>query len=165
MSGSDVSAVTDFVEAEAEMLDERRFREWLDLFSDDAVYWVPLSREQSDPLEGPSHVFETRDALKARVLRLEDPQSMPLQPYTRSSRILGRVRVDRLCRSDRAIEARANFHLVEAVSRHDAEDSTRVFAGTIVWALAEIDHGFRIRRKRIDLVNSERGLFGISVLL
>lgn len=165
MSGPDVTAVTDFVETEAELLDDRRFHEWLDLLSDDAVYWVPLSPEQSDPLEGPSHIFETRDALTARVLRLEDPHSTPLQPYARCSRILGRVRVDDCGPGDPAIEARANFHLVEAVSRHDAEDSTRTFAGTIRWILVKTDQGIRIRRKRIDLVNSERGLFGISVLL
>ena len=30
-----------FIEHEAELLDERRFDAWCDLYTEDAVYWVP----------------------------------------------------------------------------------------------------------------------------
>ena len=36
--------VTEFLYAEAEMLDERNFEEWLDLLTDDIRYWMPMRR-------------------------------------------------------------------------------------------------------------------------
>ena len=166
MTSFAASAVVDFVDWEASLLDARRFGEWLDLFSDDAVYWVPVTPDQVDPRDGPSLVYETKDALTARVLRVEDPQTLPQQPYSRCSRILGRVRLEQPSDGDdAAIVAQAPFHLVEAVAKHDAEDSVRVFAGTASWGLVETGSALRIRWKRVDLVNSERGLFGATILL
>ena len=36
-----ISRVEQFLFQEARLLDERRFEEWLSLFSDDGVYWIP----------------------------------------------------------------------------------------------------------------------------
>jgi len=160
------SVLADFVDLEADLLDDRRFDEWLDLFTDDAVYWVPLTPDQADPRDAPSLIWETKDALTARVLRLGDPQTIVQQPYSRWRRIMGRVRAEPPTgNGDATIAVRAAFHLVEAVANHDAEDLARIFAGTVRWDLVDTaDEGLRIRRKRIDLVNSERGLYGVSVL-
>ena len=42
------SAVEDFLYAEAGLLDNRQFEEWMDLFTDDAVYWVPAGHDDID---------------------------------------------------------------------------------------------------------------------
>jgi len=34
---------------EAWLLDHQRLDEWLGLFTDDAVYWVPLQMDQAEP--------------------------------------------------------------------------------------------------------------------
>ncbi|HEX9522922.1 MAG TPA: aromatic-ring-hydroxylating dioxygenase subunit beta, partial [Reyranella sp.] len=36
--------IADFLYREAELLDERRYREWLDLLADDIRYWMPMRR-------------------------------------------------------------------------------------------------------------------------
>ena len=36
--------IADFLYREAELLDERRYREWLDLLDDDIRYWMPMRR-------------------------------------------------------------------------------------------------------------------------
>ena len=38
-----------FLYHEARLLDEQRYEEWLELFSDDATYWVPLEQGQQAP--------------------------------------------------------------------------------------------------------------------
>ena len=43
------SAVEDFLYMEARLLDNRQFEEWMDLFTDDALYWVPAGRDDIDP--------------------------------------------------------------------------------------------------------------------
>lgn len=52
-----VRQIEEFLYAEAELLDQRRFREWLDLFTEDARYWMPMQRnvkfgQQSRELTG-----------------------------------------------------------------------------------------------------------------
>ena len=39
-----VQEVHEFLCAEADLLDERRYDEWLDLLDDDVAYWVPMRR-------------------------------------------------------------------------------------------------------------------------
>ena len=161
--------VQDFVQAEGDLLDRREFETWLDLFADDAYYWVPLSAEQEDPLGGPSHIFDSKDALLARVLRLRDPQNVTQQPPSRYSRVIGRawlVDADRQGDDGQATVLRAPFQLAEALPHHDADVSPRLFAGTATWCLTGADADtFRIKWKRVDLINSEMGLYGVSILI
>ena len=41
-------AIREFVYREARLIDEKRFAEWYDLFTEDARYWIPLTRNQTD---------------------------------------------------------------------------------------------------------------------
>ena len=45
----------DFVVNEARLLDDKRYAEWLDLWTDDGIYWVPLTPEQTDGVHHNSH--------------------------------------------------------------------------------------------------------------
>ncbi len=38
----------DFVVREARLIDEHRLDEWLELFADDGIYWMPLEWGQTD---------------------------------------------------------------------------------------------------------------------
>ena len=38
----------DFVIREARLIDQQRFEEWLDLFAEDGIYWMPLEWGQTD---------------------------------------------------------------------------------------------------------------------
>ena len=53
-----------FVLDEAQLLDEERFAEWLDLFTDDARYWIPIAPGQTEDRKSTrlnsSHVSEFR---------------------------------------------------------------------------------------------------------
>ncbi|MBM4297672.1 MAG: benzene 1,2-dioxygenase, partial [Deltaproteobacteria bacterium] len=45
--------IEDFYYREAELLDERKLREWFDLLTDDIRYWMPI---RHNPLERPSEI-------------------------------------------------------------------------------------------------------------
>ncbi len=45
----DPQAIEAFLVHEARLLDERRFEDWLDLFTDDGWYWVPIEPDQDNP--------------------------------------------------------------------------------------------------------------------
>ncbi|MFX5578902.1 aromatic-ring-hydroxylating dioxygenase subunit beta, partial [Acinetobacter baumannii] len=40
------AAAIELVYQEARLIDEKRFDEWFGLFTDDALYWMPLTRDQ-----------------------------------------------------------------------------------------------------------------------
>ena len=62
------SALCDFVAAEAALLDDGRFDEWLALFAEDGRYWVPLlGARQVDPLSHNSIAYEDRLLLQLRI--------------------------------------------------------------------------------------------------
>ena len=80
--------LTDFVYAEARMLDEQRFDDWLNLFAEDGYYWMPLAHGQIDPRRAIEHVAHgdgRRRQRRRRVGRLHrrpdpDPEESPQQP-------------------------------------------------------------------------------------
>ena len=47
--------VEDFYYFEAELLDNRKLREWFDLLTDDVRYWMPI---RHNPLERPESLAE-----------------------------------------------------------------------------------------------------------
>ncbi len=73
-----------FVLREARLLDERRFADWLALFAEDGVYWVPTRPEQLSPQEALSLFYETRALLAMRVARLERPDMHVQTPPSRT---------------------------------------------------------------------------------
>ena len=50
-AGIDRAPFEEFLIHEARLLDERRFREWMELFTEDGTYWVPAVPDQASPLD------------------------------------------------------------------------------------------------------------------
>lgn len=82
----------DFVYAEVALLDEARYREWLELFTRDGVYWIPANSPDRDPDRYVSIVYDTRERLAERITRLELGRAVrEVQP--RMLHLVGNVRV------------------------------------------------------------------------
>lgn len=151
---------------ENRLLRERAFRDWLQLFTADGCYWVPVSPDQQDPASAPSHIYEARPALDARIERLYDPRVLPQMPPSRVSRLHGAPWL--LSQTGDRMEFAVEFQLIEARQIPDAESELRIFAGQSRYRMAR-DHqaatGWRIACKRVDLINSESAFSGVSILL
>jgi len=157
-------AVEELLHREAELLDLGDLDAWLDLYAAECLYWIPLTPTQTDPNASPSHVYDTRDTLAARILRLQDPTNFPQQPPSRSSRLLGRIkRMDRPANAE--IGVKMPFHLIECLPHQETDDGQRVFAGTLTFGLVTESKTLKIRSKRIDLLNSDKGLHGVSIII
>ena len=70
----------DFVYAEARMLDELRFEDWLDLYTEDGHYWMPLAHGQTDAKLHASLMYEDKLLLRVRVERLAGQRTFSQQP-------------------------------------------------------------------------------------
>lgn len=147
-----MSDVADFLFAEAELLDRADYEPWLKLFTADARYWVPLRPGQSDPINEVSLFYEDRTLMRARVGRLSHPRALGLT--TRTSRLIGNVRKAGHA-EDGSLMVASRFQMVEFVG-----DEQRLHAGAMTHHLVDGDDGWRIRLKRVDLVNAG-GIFDL----
>lgn len=133
-----------FVLQEARLLDERRFAEWLALFADDGVYWVPTRAGQSSPQEALSLFYESRPLLAIRVERLQRPDMHVRTPPSRTLHHVGSIEV--------ISEAEVRSSLIVAEWR---DGETRWSAGRVLHRLRRDPQGLRIVLKRVDLIDSE----------
>ena len=77
---------------EARLLDERRYDEWLTLFTDDCCYWVPIN--EGDPAVEPSLIYDDRQRLSERVFRVTAPRSYAQDPPSRTQHNIFNVEVE-----------------------------------------------------------------------
>lgn len=151
----------DFVAHEAELLDARRFDEWLALFADDGHYWVPLlGAAQADPFSHNSLAYEDRLLLRLRVDRLKNPRAHSQHPMSRSQHVLQPSRIEADGGEGGELLLRTPFLYME--SRGDAQ---LLLGGTARHRLVRTASGFAIREKRIDLLDAGRALPAIQLFI
>src|ERR1700704_1942414 len=85
--------VARFLHHEALLLDDRRFEEWLPLYTDDARYWVPAEPGQADPINHVSIMYEDKAVMRMRVRRLMHPRAYAHNPHPRTTHLVGNIDV------------------------------------------------------------------------
>lgn len=144
--------VTALVHHEARLLDERRYDEWVALFTDDARYWVPVSPDQLSPREGPSHFHDDIQVMQVRTHRLANPRAFGAEPAPRTAHIVSGISVDE---ADGMIVVGSSQLMLEYRNRDGFEADSRLFGGRVTHHLREEGDSLKIVLKRVDLVNAE----------
>lgn len=149
--------VVRFIYREARLLDDKRWDEWYELFTEDAHYWVPLTRNQPDAEFHTSLAYEDKLLLRLRIERLR--RRPPSQhPESWSQHVLQAPDIDR--QDGDSWFSRTAFHYAE--SRGDA---MQMLTGETLHHLVMQDGVLRIRLKRINLVNCDAALPSIQLFL
>jgi 3-phenylpropionate/cinnamic acid dioxygenase small subunit len=161
--------VEDFYYAEAELLDNRQFREWFTLLADDIHYWMPIrhnalerSNDIKDELAKPGEAFyfdDDKASLRIRVERVYARNAWAEMPPSRTRHLITNVRI----KSDdgSAIEVHANFF----VYRTRMETDQDVFVGERQDVLRRVNGSFQIARRTIILDQAVLSAKNISVFL
>lgn len=142
---------------EARLIDEGAFDEWYELFTEDALYWMPLKAGQ---LEGESYnaLFrEDKFLLKLRIERLKSPHAYSQQPRSTSQHVLQRPEIRDYDLGQGRFSTRTPFVYVEG-----RLDEQLLLSGVASHEVVAVDGLLRIRRKRIDLLNPEMALPSIQ---
>jgi ethylbenzene dioxygenase subunit beta len=145
---SEGHAIEKLLHTEARLLDEGRYVEWLELYTEDCEYWVPASPRQESPRGHVSLFYEDRTLMETRVKRLGHSHAHSLALPVRMSRILGGIEVERA--EGLEVLADCSFHLVEY---HNGRQ--RFFAGRYRHRLRETEAGVKIVSKRVDLIDCD----------
>lgn len=158
--------VEQFLYREARLLDERRFHEWLELFTEGARYWMggrsnryPKSskaiaildpdRYVEDDLtkEGELAILdETRETLARRVARLETGMAWAEDPPSRTRHLIANIEVEP-GGSVSELKVYCNF----IVYRSRAETEQDFYVGARRDVLRRVDGGLKIARRKLTL--------------
>jgi 3-phenylpropionate/cinnamic acid dioxygenase small subunit len=140
--------VEQFLFHQSELLDEKQWGAYIDLFADDGVYWMPVTPEQTEWLDSPSIFAEDRRMMQIRMGRVTHPNAWSQAPQWGTSHLVGNVVIESV--SDSEISVRSRFQMMEL-----RRDATRHFAGTYRHTLQRTGDDFRIVLQRVDLLNGQ----------
>jgi len=146
----DFSQIENLIYDEAEFLDTAQYDKWLDLFTEDATYWVPRSREQKDPLNEISLFYERRPFLEMRMNRLMHPNVHSASSPYAVSHLVSAIRLVSMNEEQDEATVQSRFHMQEF-----HEDRERHFSGRFLHTIVSENGALKIKMKRVDLVNCE----------
>jgi 3-phenylpropionate/cinnamic acid dioxygenase small subunit len=149
-----------FVYREARLLDEQHFEQWLDLFTPDGRYWMPLEYGQTDRRLTASLMDEDLFLLRLRVERLKGNRTYSQKPKSRCHHVLQQPQVDVFDPEANRYVVRTAMNYIEA--RLDQQD---LYAAWTMHELTVIDGALRIQMKRVDLVNCDAAFGSIQLFL
>ena len=134
-------------------LDNRYWQQWLDLYCEDAVYWVPAwldeNTETQDPHAEISQIYhQTKEALAERVSRVESGLSVTAMPLARTTHFVSNLMVTESARE--RIAARANMQ-VHVFQPRTAQQYVNF--GYYEVQLKQVDQQWLIAAKTIHLKN------------
>lgn len=158
-----------FLYREARLLDERRFREWSDLWTEDARYWMPVRstrvpkgskamvpmnpdsyEDEELAKEGElAYLDETKETILLRIQRLETGMAWSEIPPSRTRRIISNIEVERE-EANGEVGASSNF----IVYRNRREHEQDFFVGRREDVLRKIDGQWKISRRKVILDQS-----------
>lgn len=160
LAGSDRFAVADggvetqlkveaFLYRQAEILDEKRWDEWLGLFTEDGWYWMPAEEDQTEGDGLPNIFWENHEIMRMRILRNQHPRAHSQAPNNRLNHVVSNVIVENIMKNGDLI-VRSRFTCDEYL-RYEV----RHFSGRYRHYLKKSGDGYRIALQRVDLVNRE----------
>jgi 3-phenylpropionate/cinnamic acid dioxygenase small subunit len=140
--------VVDFLHHEAELLDTYRFNDWVNLFTEDVVYRMPVRTTQFLVDGEGFHEFDffidDHQTLLTRVRRLETEFAWAETPPSRTRHFVSNLRLNRTAVAGE-FEARVNF----MISRTRQDLDYQIFTGSRHDRLVSHHDSFQIRRRTI----------------
>ena len=87
------SNVVDFINLEADMLDHKSYEDWLQLWTDDGVYIVPVDTQETDFLNTVNFAYDDAAMRRLRVARLLGGESVSSVALDKTVRSVSRFRL------------------------------------------------------------------------
>lgn len=148
--------VTRFVWHEADLLDACDYDAWLDLWTKDGMYIMPIGAGD-DYANQLNLCYDNAKMRRDRIGRFQAGFSISSAPPAVTVRTVSRIVIDKA--EGDLITLRAAEHLIE-----DKFGRQRSWAGNVDYTLLASENGFRLHRKVIRLLNSDGMLNSFSYL-
>ena len=162
VSDTEYRAVVEFLYREARLADEARYAEWLALWTDDGVYWVPATTDpDADPDKHLSHIYDNRGRLETRIKLLQTGHRYSQEPASLMRRLVSNIEVR--AAADGELVAESNFVLAELAIQ--AKREMHWWVGRTTHRLRRVGGELKMCRKKVVLVNAAEPLPNLSFLI
>ena len=142
--------IEQFIFFENRLLDERRFEDWMELFTEDGYYWAPARPGQESPLDETSLFFDDRELMQARFRRLRHPRIHVQTPPSRTCHMVGNLMIDEADDAAGSYLTSSCFQLLEF-----RRNRQRTFGGRYEHRLVRRDGALCIALKKATLINCD----------
>lgn len=152
--GSDLLAqCSELLYREAAYLDQRRWTEWLDLYTSDAEFWLPAWDEDGNPTSDPQSqlsliYYDRRSGLEDRVWRIQSGLSVASTPPVRTCHIISNIRIVDTNNAALLVASHWQVHIYRPEKRHSFS-----YFGFYEHTLRPVSERLSIARKKILLLN------------
>ena len=150
MKKNDVQhAIEQFLYRQADLLDSKKWQEYVDLFAADGVYWVPADPAHTTWDGMPAIFAEDKNLMTVRMKRVLHPDAWSQRPAWGTNHVVSNVSIEKVTRNG-DVHARSRFHMMEL-----RRDDVRHFAGSYTHHLKKTKDGYCIKLQRVDMTNAQ----------
>ncbi|GAA4737084.1 aromatic-ring-hydroxylating dioxygenase subunit beta [Actinomycetospora chibensis] len=149
--------VEQFLYREARLADTHELDAWEALWTDDAVYHVPVD-DSWDPRTHMSIIFDNRGRIATRIKQLHTGRRHAQRPPSRLVRIVSNIEIVGTEGTDTVVSS-----VVQVIESRERD--TRTWAGRVTHKLRRVDGGLAMAYKKVVLVDSDRPLLSLSFLI
>jgi 3-phenylpropionate/cinnamic acid dioxygenase small subunit len=147
-----------FIAFEADLLDHGAYQQWLDIWSQDGLYIIPIG-DGDDFEDKLNYAYDDAPMRRMRVARLTSGQSMSANDAAKTVRVTGRYRLLSV-----ADDATVTMRCAQTLTEYRRE-ILRTYAANVTYVLKPFEDSFRIEKKIVRLINSDGALAGLTYLL
>jgi 3-phenylpropionate/cinnamic acid dioxygenase small subunit len=149
-----LSEVTDFLYREAYLLDTQQFEDWLELFHEDAQYWVPAWKSEHETTSNPKSelsliYYATRAGLEDRVWRVRSGRSVASKPLPRTQHSVSNVMWGP-SQPEQGVQVLCNWTVHQFRTK---SQEVEILFGHSEYALILHNQNLCIRSKKVTLLN------------
>src|SRR5262245_50583842 len=153
--------IEEFLYREAELLDERRYEDWLALLTDDVRYWMPLRKNvafedlarETTAEDDIAWIDDDKATLTKRVTQLMTGLHWAEEPVSRVAHIIANIRLaDPIDQLEEGASATVKSRFF--VYRNRLETETDVLVGRREDRLRRVGGNLRIARRKILIEQS-----------
>jgi 3-phenylpropionate/cinnamic acid dioxygenase small subunit len=155
--------IEDFYFHEADLLDDRRFRDWLDILADDIIYFMPIrrnvkfgqhqTRENTRSGEGISWFDEDKWTLTKRVEQILTGVHYAEEPLSRICHMVSNVQI-KAVRPDLEKPGELDVTSRFLIYQNRVDYETYTFVGKRNDTIRATDNGWKVARREIILEQS-----------
>jgi benzoate/toluate 1,2-dioxygenase subunit beta len=149
--------IEEFLYFEAKLIDEHRYDEWLGLWTEDGLYWVPCNSDDADPTRQAMIIYDNRARLGERIYRLTSGAAWAQQPRSRTRRLISNVEVQE---NEGGFAVESNCLIAEL--RRSRQD---IFAARVLHTLRPAGDSFHIALKKVLLLNNDDPIDNLTFLV
>ena len=163
--GFDPREVEQFLYREARFADESDYDSWEELWTDDALYWVPAGNDSVDPMEPMSVVYDNRNRISTRLKQLRTGRRYAQAPQSNLRRLISNVELLGGQANRRGWRSRSGGGRELRCAGVTCARATTLWGGRVTYRLRRVEGTLRMSYKKVVLVDKDKPLPTLGFLI